>query len=166
MKIKTTEGSPRHESALRQREAHRRDARAAAAARLPQRVAHLRAGHRRPERDDARVGGEHRDRAEGRFRVDAAAATSAGAKALGKTIAERLIDKGIKRVVFDRGGFLYHGRIRAVARSGARGGFGVLGAFVQLSSFQLARWEARENSCCQPQQIRLEAGQLETGSYD
>ena len=39
----------------------------------------------------------------------------AGAKALGKTIAERLIDKGIKRVVFDRGGFLYHGRIRAVA---------------------------------------------------
>src|SRR5206468_6479372 len=34
----------------------------------------------------------------------------AGAKVLGKTIAERLIDKGIKRVVFDRGGFLYHGR--------------------------------------------------------
>ena len=42
-----------------------------------------------------------------------------GAKALGKTIAERLQDKGIKRVVFDRGGYLYHGRIRAVAE-GAR----------------------------------------------
>jgi large subunit ribosomal protein L18 len=41
----------------------------------------------------------------------------AGAKALGKTIAERLIEKGIKRVVFDRGGFLYHGRIRAGAES-------------------------------------------------
>ena len=41
----------------------------------------------------------------------------AGAKALGKTIAERLIDKGIKRVVFDRGGFLYHGRIKAVAEA-------------------------------------------------
>ncbi len=39
----------------------------------------------------------------------------AGAQALGKTIAERLIAKGIKRVVFDRGGYLYHGRIRAVA---------------------------------------------------
>ena len=39
----------------------------------------------------------------------------AGAQVLGKTIAERLIAKGIKRVVFDRGGYLYHGRIRAVA---------------------------------------------------
>ena len=45
----------------------------------------------------------------------------AGAQALGKTIAERLIAKGIKRVVFDRGGYLYHGRIRAVAEA-ARGG--------------------------------------------
>jgi large subunit ribosomal protein L18 len=44
----------------------------------------------------------------------------AGAELLGKTIAERLLAKGIKRVVFDRGGFLYHGRIRAVA-DGARG---------------------------------------------
>src|SRR5215210_3265370 len=41
----------------------------------------------------------------------------AGAKALGKTIAERLQEKGIKRVVFDRGGYLYHGRIRAVAEA-------------------------------------------------
>src|ERR1044071_5204152 len=39
----------------------------------------------------------------------------AGAKALGKTIAERLQEKGIKHVVFDRGGFLYHGRIKEVA---------------------------------------------------
>ena len=39
----------------------------------------------------------------------------AGAEALGRTIAERLKAKGITRVVFDRGGFLYHGRIRAVA---------------------------------------------------
>src|SRR3990170_7747531 len=37
-----------------------------------------------------------------------------GAKALGRTIAERLIAKGIKQVVFDRGGFLYHGRIKAI----------------------------------------------------
>jgi large subunit ribosomal protein L18 len=46
----------------------------------------------------------------------------AGAKLLGKTIAERLIAKGIKRVVFDRGGFLYHGRIRAVAEAAREAG--------------------------------------------
>jgi large subunit ribosomal protein L18 len=46
----------------------------------------------------------------------------AGAKALGKTIAERLIEKGIKRVVFDRGGYLYHGRIKAVAESAREAG--------------------------------------------
>src|SRR6478672_9446956 len=40
-----------------------------------------------------------------------------GAKALGKTIADRLKEKGITRVVFDRGGYLYHGRIRAVAEA-------------------------------------------------
>ena len=46
----------------------------------------------------------------------------AGAKALGKTIAERLQQKGIKRVVFDRSGFLYHGRIRAVADAARKAG--------------------------------------------
>jgi len=45
-----------------------------------------------------------------------------GAKALGKAIAERLQAKGIKRVVFDRGGFLYHGRIRAVAEAAREAG--------------------------------------------
>jgi len=46
----------------------------------------------------------------------------AGAKALGKTIAERLKAKGITRVVFDRGGFLYHGRIKAVAEAAREAG--------------------------------------------
>ena len=46
----------------------------------------------------------------------------AGAQVLGKTIAERLIAKGIKRVVFDRGGFLYHGRVRAVADAAREAG--------------------------------------------
>jgi large subunit ribosomal protein L18 len=45
-----------------------------------------------------------------------------GAEAIGKAIAERSIDKGIKRVVFDRSGFLYHGRIRAVADAARKGG--------------------------------------------
>jgi large subunit ribosomal protein L18 len=45
-----------------------------------------------------------------------------GAQVLGKTVAERLIEKGIKRVVFDRGGFLYHGRIKAVADAAREAG--------------------------------------------
>jgi large subunit ribosomal protein L18 len=43
----------------------------------------------------------------------------AGARAIGRLVAERLKEKGIARVVFDRGGFLYHGRVKAVA-DGAR----------------------------------------------
>jgi large subunit ribosomal protein L18 len=46
----------------------------------------------------------------------------AGAQVMGKTIAERLISKGIKRVVFDRGGFLYHGRIKAIAEAAREAG--------------------------------------------
>jgi large subunit ribosomal protein L18 len=38
-----------------------------------------------------------------------------GAEVVGTTIAERLKEKGITRVIFDRNGFLYHGRVRAVA---------------------------------------------------
>jgi large subunit ribosomal protein L18 len=45
-----------------------------------------------------------------------------GAKALGRAIAERLKAKGITRVVFDRGGFLYHGRVRAVADAAREAG--------------------------------------------
>src|SRR5271163_4748178 len=39
----------------------------------------------------------------------------AAAKEVGKLVAERAVEKGIKRVVFDRGGYLYHGRIKALA---------------------------------------------------
>jgi len=39
----------------------------------------------------------------------------AGAKAVGKLIAERAQANGVKKVVFDRGGYLYHGRIKALA---------------------------------------------------
>jgi large subunit ribosomal protein L18 len=45
-----------------------------------------------------------------------------GAEAVGKAIAERSMEKGIKRVVFDRSGFLYHGRIRAVADAARKAG--------------------------------------------
>ena len=45
-----------------------------------------------------------------------------GAEVIGKAIAERSIEKGITRVVFDRSGFLYHGRIRAVADAARKAG--------------------------------------------
>jgi large subunit ribosomal protein L18 len=44
------------------------------------------------------------------------------AKAVGKLIAERALAKGIKEVVFDRGAYLYHGRIKALAEAAREGG--------------------------------------------
>ena len=44
------------------------------------------------------------------------------AGAVGKLIAERAIAKGIKQVVFDRGGYLYHGRVKALAEAAREGG--------------------------------------------
>ena len=46
----------------------------------------------------------------------------AGAKVIGKRVAERAKDKGIKAVVFDRGGFLYHGRVKALADAAREAG--------------------------------------------
>lgn len=44
------------------------------------------------------------------------------AKAVGELIAKRAIEKGIKEVVFDRGGRLYHGRIKAIAETARQAG--------------------------------------------
>jgi large subunit ribosomal protein L18 len=49
-------------------------------------------------------------------------ANTAGAKAIGKLVAERAQAHGIKQVVFDRGGFLYHGRIKALAEAAREAG--------------------------------------------
>ncbi len=46
----------------------------------------------------------------------------AGAEAIGQVIAGRLKEKGITRIVFDRGGNLYHGRVRAVADAARKAG--------------------------------------------
>ena len=46
----------------------------------------------------------------------------AGAKEIGKLIAERAKEKGVTRVVFDRGGYLYHGRIKALADAAREAG--------------------------------------------
>jgi len=44
------------------------------------------------------------------------------AKAVGKLVAQRAIEKGVKSGVFDRGGYLYHGRIKALADAAREGG--------------------------------------------
>ena len=46
----------------------------------------------------------------------------AAAKTVGKTIAERAQEKGVRKVVFDRGGYLYHGRIKALADAAREAG--------------------------------------------
>jgi large subunit ribosomal protein L18 len=46
----------------------------------------------------------------------------AGAKAVGKLIADRAQAKGVKKVVFDRGGYLYHGRVKALADAAREAG--------------------------------------------
>jgi large subunit ribosomal protein L18 len=46
----------------------------------------------------------------------------ASAKAIGKLIAERAREKGIQKVVFDRGGYLYHGRVKALADAAREAG--------------------------------------------
>ena len=45
-----------------------------------------------------------------------------GAKEIGKLIAERALAQGLKKVVFDRGGYLYHGRIKALAEAAREAG--------------------------------------------
>ena len=45
-----------------------------------------------------------------------------GAKAVGKAVAEKALAAGIKSVVFDRGGYVYHGRVAALAEGAREGG--------------------------------------------
>ena len=49
-------------------------------------------------------------------------ATKDGAAQVGKTLAERAKAAGVSRVVFDRGGFLFHGRVKALADAAREGG--------------------------------------------
>jgi large subunit ribosomal protein L18 len=46
----------------------------------------------------------------------------AAAKQIGKAVAEKAVAKGIKQVVFDRGGYLYHGRVKALADAAREAG--------------------------------------------
>ena len=47
---------------------------------------------------------------------------AAAANAVGKLVAQRAVAKGIETVVFDRGGYLYHGRVKALAEGAREGG--------------------------------------------
>jgi large subunit ribosomal protein L18 len=58
----------------------------------------------------------------GKLSGEARGGNRKGAELVGKTIAERLKEKGITRVIFDRNGFLYHGRVRAVAEAARSAG--------------------------------------------
>jgi len=44
------------------------------------------------------------------------------AAVVGKTLAERAVEAGIKQIVFDRGGYKYHGRVKALAEAAREGG--------------------------------------------
>lgn len=54
--------------------------------------------------------------------VKVAGGNLTGAKDIGKLVAERAIAKGVKKVVFDRGGYLYHGRVQALADAAREAG--------------------------------------------
>ena len=51
-----------------------------------------------------------------------ASATAAAAAAVGKLVAQRATEQGVKEVVFDRGPYLYHGRVKALAEAAREGG--------------------------------------------
>ena len=53
---------------------------------------------------------------------DKTGATVASAQDVGKRLAERAKEAGVTRVVFDRGGFLFHGRVKALADAAREGG--------------------------------------------
>lgn len=54
--------------------------------------------------------------------LDASGATVAAAQEVGRKVAERAKEKGLTEVVFDRGGYIYHGRIKALADAARDGG--------------------------------------------
>ena len=122
MRIKTKEDR-RDRIKFRIRKRMTRHGREAAPQRVPQRVAHLRPGDRRhaPARRWRRPRPSIRGQGPDGRRASRGGNIK-GAELIGTTIAERLKEKGITKVVFDRNGFLYHGRVRAVAEAARSAG--------------------------------------------
>ena len=57
-----------------------------------------------------------------KFQDGAKGGNKGGAVVIGMILAERALKEGVKKVVFDRGGFLYHGRVRSVAEAAREAG--------------------------------------------
>jgi large subunit ribosomal protein L18 len=66
--------------------------------------------------------GDKASSAEGKKNARRTGGNVAAAKAVGKTIAERAKAKGVSKVVFDRGGYIYHGRVKALADAAREAG--------------------------------------------
>ena len=64
---------------------------------------------------------------------------------MGKAIAERAKAKGVKEVVFDRGGYPYHGRVKALADGSREGGLRLLGTRQKHGKEQRWRTHGGEN---------------------
>ena len=94
--------------------------RASAPLRVPFRGTHLRAGHRRQHRHDA---GRPPAPSTTKPKKDLKGGGNvAAAKVIGKAIAERAKAAGVEKVVFDRGGYKYHGRVKALADAAREAG--------------------------------------------
>jgi large subunit ribosomal protein L18 len=61
------------------------------------------------------AGGEQKSKAEGIKKLDQA-------KLVGTLVAKEALERGISQVVFDRGGYMYHGRVKALAEGARQGG--------------------------------------------
>jgi len=66
--------------------------------------------------------GRKEAKSQGKKKTGGTGGNLASAKEIGKLIAQRAKEKGVKQVVFDRGGYLYHGRIKALAEAAREAG--------------------------------------------
>jgi large subunit ribosomal protein L18 len=82
----------------------------------------MKAEGKKPESKKAEGEKAEGEKAEGQKKGKRTGGNVAAAKALGKVIAERAKAKGVKKVVFDRGGYIYHGRVKALADAAREAG--------------------------------------------
>ncbi len=116
----------RERAHLRCAPARRGIVRASAAVRLQEPALRLRAGDRRPTGQTLVAASSLEPDVRGG--LGKAAGNKAAAKAVGEAVAERALAKGIEKVVFDRGGYVYHGKVKELAEGAREKGLAVLKA--------------------------------------